>query len=252
MSKKELFTTVLRGFHKAEVTRYLTEIIHKYEREKAEIDRKYAGMESSRAQKAAQEKAEMQARLDESTARIALLEEELAEKSADPDRMKLLEAAKQIKDRMEEARRLEKQARDESEKTMAAARVEAQTILTKAKEASSQRQGFLDALKDKLDRQSAELLEQKVEANSVLAKAKAEAAAIIAKAEEEAAAIRQKAGEEAEAIIARGKEQALEEKDRQMAQVQDEIELAKEKLGQMVLQVDELSSRLNRFDQFEL
>ena len=85
MSKKELFTTVLRGFHKAEVTRYLTEIIHKYEREKAEIDRKYAGMESSRAQKAAQEMAELQARLDESAARIALLEEELAENQSVED-----------------------------------------------------------------------------------------------------------------------------------------------------------------------
>lgn len=247
MSKKELFTTVLRGFHKAEVTRYLTEVIQKYEKEKAEIDRRYAGMESARSQKAAEEKAELQSSLQKADERIALLEAELAERTADPDREKLLEAARQIKGRMEEARQLEQHARDESEKTMAAARQEAQTILSKAKESSLQRQSLLEALKEKLDRQSAELMEQKIEASQILANAKKEAAVIIENAQAEADRICEEAKEEAKEIVLQGQQQAALEKERQMQQVQGEIASAKEKLGEMVRQVDELSARLEYF-----
>ena len=52
---------------------------------------------------------------------------------------------------------------------------------------------------------------------------------------------------EAEQYVLQGQQQAALEKERQMQQVQGEIASAKEKLGEMVRQVDELSARLEYF-----
>ena len=42
-NRKEVFTTVLRGFHKEQVSQYLNDLIRKYEREKEELNKKYRG-----------------------------------------------------------------------------------------------------------------------------------------------------------------------------------------------------------------
>ena len=44
MAKGDLFSTVLRGFHKEQVSQYLNDLIRKYEREKEELNKKYEGI----------------------------------------------------------------------------------------------------------------------------------------------------------------------------------------------------------------
>ena len=39
MAKGDLFSTVLRGFHKEQVSQYLNDLIRKYEREKEELNK---------------------------------------------------------------------------------------------------------------------------------------------------------------------------------------------------------------------
>ena len=41
MAKGDLFSTVLRGFHKEQVSQYLNDLIRKYEREKEELNQKF-------------------------------------------------------------------------------------------------------------------------------------------------------------------------------------------------------------------
>lgn len=46
MAKGDLFSTVLRGFHKEQVSQYLNDLIRKYEREKEELKQKVRGNQS--------------------------------------------------------------------------------------------------------------------------------------------------------------------------------------------------------------
>lgn len=62
----------------------------------------------------------------------------------DQDLEKLRLLASQIKSRMEEARQMEQAARRESERIIAAARMEGQTILNKAKKAGSEGESALE------------------------------------------------------------------------------------------------------------
>ena len=50
MAKGDLFSTVLRGFHKEQVSQYLNDLIRKYEREKEELNKKYEGISPNEVQ----------------------------------------------------------------------------------------------------------------------------------------------------------------------------------------------------------
>ena len=55
MAKGDLFSTVLRGFHKEQVSQYLNDLIRKYEREKEELNKKYEGISPNVVQELRQE-----------------------------------------------------------------------------------------------------------------------------------------------------------------------------------------------------
>ena len=155
MAKGDLFSTVLRGFHKDQVSQYLNDLIRKYEREKEELNKKYEGISPEAMETLRRENARLRQELEKEKARAAELGAQNGQPAPkaqeDPDLEKLRLLASQIKSRMEEARQMEQAARRESERIIAAARLEGQTILNKAKEASaSESQVFMSRTKPTL------------------------------------------------------------------------------------------------------
>lgn len=149
MAKGDLFSTVLRGFHKDQVSQYLNDLIRKYEREKEELNKKYEGISPEAMETLRRENARLRQELEKEKARAAELGAQNGQPAPkaqeDPDLEKLRLLASQIKSRMEEARQMEQAARRESERIIAAARLEGQTILNKAKEAGNEGESALGA-----------------------------------------------------------------------------------------------------------
>ena len=148
MAKGDLFSTVLRGFHKEQVSQYLNDLIRKYEREKEELNKKYEGISPNVVQELRQENDRLRRELEQEKTRNAELEQQKGKISPDhqedQDLEKLRLLASQIKSRMEEARQMEQAAHRESERIIAAARMEEQTILNKAKKAGSEGESALE------------------------------------------------------------------------------------------------------------
>ena len=103
----------------------------------------------------------------------------------DPDLEKLRLLASQIKSRMEEARQMEQAARRESERIIAAARLEGQTIPNKAKEAGNEGESALGRQRQELDREAAQILKEKSAAQDLLAQAQEDADVLRATARRE-------------------------------------------------------------------
>lgn len=148
MAKGDLFSTVLRGFHKEQVSQYLNDLIRKYEREKEELNKKYEGISPNEVQELRQENDRLRRELEQEKTRNAELEQQKGKISPDhqedQDLEKLRLLASQIKSRIEEARQMEQAARRESERIIVAARMEEQTILNKAKKAGSEGESALE------------------------------------------------------------------------------------------------------------
>ena len=123
MAKGDLFSTVLRGFHKEQVSQYLNDLIRKYEREKEELNKKYEGISLNVVQELRQENDRLRRELEQEKTRNAELEQQKGKISPDhqedQDLEKLRLLASQIKSRMEEARQMEQAACRESERIIA-------------------------------------------------------------------------------------------------------------------------------------
>ena len=65
MAKGDLFSTVLRGFHKEQVSQYLNDLIRKYEREKEELNKKYEGISPNVVQELRQENDRLRRELEQ-------------------------------------------------------------------------------------------------------------------------------------------------------------------------------------------
>lgn len=73
MAKGDLFSTVLRGFHKDQVSQYLNDLIRKYEREKEELNKKYEGISPEAMETLRRENARLRQELEKEKARAAEL-----------------------------------------------------------------------------------------------------------------------------------------------------------------------------------
>lgn len=147
MAKGDLFSTVLRGFHKEQVSQYLNDLIRKYEREKEELNKKYEGISPNDVQELRQENDRLRRELEQEKRAMQnwnSKREDFSGSSGGQDLEKLRLLASQIKSRMEEARQMEQAAHRESERIIAAARMEGQTILNKAKKAGSEGESALE------------------------------------------------------------------------------------------------------------
>ena len=255
MAKGDLFSTVLRGFHKEQVSQYLTELTRKYEREKEELHKKYEGVDPEQTKVLLRERDRLQKELEKANEQISNLEnkEERQQESEQVGMERLRLLAQQMKSRIEEAKQMERDARQESERILEAARQEGQTILNKAKEAGSENESMLGRLRERLDQEAALLLAQKDTIREELEKARAEAGDIIAAAHQKEDKILEKAREKAQEIIEGAQKQAQkilkqteEEKTQQLEQLQDEIVKTKQRLGGMAGRVEGLSQELER------
>ena len=258
MAKNDLFSTVLRGFHKEQVTQYLSELTRKYEREKEELHKKYEGMDPAQVKDLLQERDRLQKELEEANRKIAGLESsgEAGQQEAEQiglERLKLL--AKQMKSRIEEAKQMEREARQQSERILEAARQEGKTILDKAKEAGSENASMLSRLRERLDQEAALLLAQQDTVKEELEKARTESDSLVCEAQREKEEILALARQQAQSILDKAEEQAKkilvqaqEEKDQQLGQLQDEILRAKQHFGGLSGRVEDLSQELTRFE----
>lgn len=258
MAKNDLFSTVLRGFHKEQVTQYLSELTRKYEREKEELRQKYEGMDPAQVKDLLQQRDRLQKELDEANRKIAGLEgggpdQQQETEQIGLERLKLL--AKQMKSRIEEAKQMEREARQQSERILEAARQEGKTILDKAKEAGSENASMLSRLRERLDQEAALLLAQKDTVKEELEKARTESDHLVCAAQKEKEEILAQARQQAQSILDKAEEQAKkilrqaqEEKNLQLQQLQDEIVRAKQCFGGLSGRVEGLSQELTRFE----
>ena len=83
MAKGDLFSTVLRGFHKEQVSQYLNDLIRKYEREKEELNKKYEGISLNVVQELRQENDRLRRELEQEKTRNAELEQQKGKISPD-------------------------------------------------------------------------------------------------------------------------------------------------------------------------
>ena len=101
MAKGDLFSTVLRGFHKEQVSQYLNDLIRKYEREKEELNKKYEGISPNVVQELRQENDRLRRELEQEKTRNTELEQQKGKISPDhqedQDLEKLRLLASQIK-----------------------------------------------------------------------------------------------------------------------------------------------------------
>ena len=211
MAKSDLFSTVLRGFHKEQVTQYVSELTRKYEREKEELHKKYEGMDPGQIQFLMQERDRLQKELEEANRKIAGLEggglaQQQEAEQIGLERLKLL--AKQMKSRIEEAKQMEREARQQSERIIEAAKQEGKTILDKAKEAGSENESMLSRLRERLDQEAALLLAQKDTVKEELEKARMESDSLVCTAQKEKEGILIRARQEAQRILEEAEEQA--------------------------------------------
>ncbi len=261
MAKGDLFSTVLRGFHKDQVSQYLNDLIRKYEREKEELNKKYEGISPEAMETLRRENARLRQELEKEKARAAELGAQNGQPTPkaqeDPDLEKLRLLASQIKSRMEEARQMEQAARRESERIIAAARLEGQTILNKAKEASNEGESALGRRRQELDREAAQILKEKSAAQDLLAQAQEDADVLRATARREQEEILENARRQSAEILQKARTEAAEilrqaetEKIRQMEQMRDEMSEAKRQLGSMAGRIGNLSQELERFGVF--
>ena len=70
MAKGDLFSTVLRGFHKDQVSQYLNDLIRKYEREKEELNKKYEGISPEAMENLRRENARLRQELEKEKADV--------------------------------------------------------------------------------------------------------------------------------------------------------------------------------------
>lgn len=254
MAKGELFSTVLRGFHKEQVTQYIGELVRKYEREKEELRKRWEAVN--------REKEQLRQQLDEQ--RQAAEKEEPQEEPVpapacdnqkeETDLTRLRQLARQLSDQLDQARKREEAVRRESERILEAACIEGRTILNKAKEAGSEEQSALNRMREQLERDAKDLQQQKQAAQDVLAQAQQQAQQWKADAKRESEEVVNHAQEKAQQILAQAQEkaqqilaQAEDEKRRQVAQVQEQLQETKQQLGQMVGRMGNLSEELERF-----
>lgn len=257
MAKGDLFSTVLRGFHKEQVSQYLNDLIRKYEREKEELNkstresarmwfrncgRKMTGFDGNWNRKNAQY------RTGTAKGKISPDHQE------DQDLEKLRLLASQIKSRMEEARQMEQAACRESERIIAAARMEEQTILNKAKKAGSEGESALERRRRELEREKEQVLKEKSVAADLLKQAQKDAEDLRAAAHREQEEMRKTAQQQSEELLQKARTEAAEilqqakaEKVRQMEQMRDEMIEAKRQLGSMAGRIGNLSQELERF-----
>ena len=255
MAKGDLFSTVLRGFHKEQVSQYLNDLIRKYEREKEELNQKYAGINPDTVNDLRRENEELRRALEQEKARAAESEKQREEMPGEADLERLKVLTGQIKSRMEEARRMEQQARRESERIIAAARIEGQTILNKAKEAGSEGISALGRRRRELDQEAERISKEKSDAHDLTAQAMKNADEIRAAACRERETILEDARAQAQQILQEAREesakilrQAQEEKTLQMDQMREETAAVKSKLNGMAYRLTNLSQELKRFD----
>ena len=220
MAKGDLFSTVLRGFHKEQVSQYLNDLIRKYEREKEELNQKYAGINPDTVNDLRRENEELRRALEQEKARAA-----------------------------------ESEKRRESERIIAAARIEGQTILNKAKEAGSEGISALGRRRRELDQEAERISKEKSDAHDLTAQAMKNADEIRAAACRERETILEDARAQAQQILQEAREesakilrQAQEEKTLQMDQMREETAAVKSKLNGMAYRLTKLSQELERFD----
>ena len=253
MAKGDLFSTVLRGFHKEQVSQYLNDLIRKYEREKEELNKKYEGISPNVVQELRQENDRLRRELEQEKTSNAELEQQKGKISSDhqedQDLEKLRLLASQIKSRMEEARQMEQAACRESERIIAGARMEEQTILNKAKKAGSEGESALE-----LEREKEQVLKEKSVAADLLKQAQKDAEDLRAAAHREQEEMRKTAQQQSEELLQKARTEAAEilqqakaEKVRQMEQMRDEMIEAKRQLGSMAGRIGNLSQELERF-----
>ncbi len=258
MAKGDLFSTVLRGFHKEQVSQYLNDLIRKYEREKEELNKKYEGISPNVVQELRQENDRLRRELEQEKTRNAELEQQKGKISPDhqedQDLEKLRLLASQIKSRMEEARQMEQAACRESERIIAAARMEEQTILNKAKKAGSEGESALERRRRELEREKEQVLKEKSVAADLLKQAQKDAEDLRAAAHREQEEMRKTAQQQSEELLQKARteaeeilQQAKAEKVRQMEQMRDEMIEAKRQLGSMAGRIGNLSQELERF-----
>ena len=226
MAKGDLFSTVLRGFHKEQVSQYLNDLIRKYEREKEELNKKYEGISPNVVQELRQENDRLRRELEQEKTRNAELEQQKGKISSDhqedQDLEKLRLLASQIKSRMEEARQME--------------------------------QAALERRRRELEREKEQVLKEKSVAADLLKQAQKDAEDLRAAAHREQEEMRKTAQQQSEELLQKARTEAAEilqqakaEKVRQMEQMRDEMIEAKRQLGSMAGRIGNLSQELERF-----
>ena len=214
------------------------------------MNKKYEGISPEAMETLRRENARLRQELEKEKARAAELGAQNGQPAPkaqeDPDLEKLRLLASQIKSRMEEARQMEQAARRESERIIAAARLEGQTILNKAKEAGNEGESALGRRRQELDREAAQILKEKSAAQDLLAQAQEDADVLRATARREQEEILENARRQSAEIL----RQAETEKIRQMEQMRDEMSEAKRQLGSMAGRIGNLSQELERFGVF--
>lgn len=233
MAKKDLFATVLRGFHKEEVTRYLNELLRKFEGEKEDIRKKYI--------KERDENRELNRKLallreENTTLAKDLLEanrkagelaealeqaKQMAKSGSTPQQVmfsetnlnKLRQLADQIKNKMEQARKMEAQAKEQSEQIIKEAQQQRQIILS----------GNATAQADEIGKKQHEEMAKETQ--------------------EQYEEVMRQAREEKERIVA----QAKAEKEKELLLLRDEIIKTKQEITGMMDKMDKITIELDQF-----
>lgn len=149
---------------------------------------------------------------------------------------------------------MEQAACRESERIIAAARMEEQTILNKAKKAGSEGESALERRRRELEREKEQVLKEKSVAADLLKQAQKDAEDLRAAAHREQEEMRKTAQQQSEELLQKARTEAAEilqqakaEKVRQMEQMRDEMIEAKRQLGSMAGRIGNLSQELERF-----
>lgn len=236
MAKGELFATVLRGFHKDQVNRYIAEVLRRFELEKEELKK--------RLQKEQQRNRELTKNIAQMREENNLLAKELlqaneknlllqqTEKKPAPKKepskagsavfseetiRRLRTLAEQIKQKMDEAGRMESEAKEQSEQIISDAKKKREEILNFSA-ADIQYDEKMKALRQKEE--------------EILQKARAQSQEIL-----------QKAKLHKEQMLA----EAKSEKENQLNLLKQEIVRTKEDIGKAVLRIEEITKEMDGF-----